>query len=75
MHAPIDDAALDQIFRFQALQRSAELRQRRKYRLRVLLVWLNEKVKVFGRPWLGVNCQRITADDEVLNAVFVEGGQ
>ena len=57
------------------LKRHAERGKRRVERLRVHRVCLNEKVKVPGVTRLLMKDHRETADDQISNAMGMEGGQ
>lgn len=58
-----------------ASQRHAKLGERRIGRVCVSRVGLYEEVDVFGEAGLGMEDDRETADDQVLNAMGMEGGQ
>jgi len=72
---PKKRAAVHQLFRPQIRQRSPELRQRSKYRLRISAIRLDKEIEVFRRSRLCLNCQRVTPNNQIFNVVLVEGGQ
>ncbi len=68
-------AAVREFLRANAFKRGAELGKRRVGCLRVRRVCFYEKIDVPGKTWLRMKDDGVTANNQVSNAMGMEGGQ